>query len=457
MNFLYFVLVFMSVSYTLELWLNLRQRKLLHLKEMPKDVLERHKELRELIDPSNFSKSQEYGRAKNLFSIVVESIGFIQNFALLIYGFYPFSWNISGKWLSSFSSSGNTTDNETLSLNQDEPKAPSEYLQSFVFFGFTTVVSFVLSMPEDLYGTFVLEERFGFNKKTWKIYITDILKTALIGVVLGVPIISGFIAIVRYTGSLFAIYLWIFTTVLSVLLVIIYPIVLLPLFNKLTPLPDGSLRDKLSALSQKVGFSFSQVLVMDGSKRSGHSNAFFTGFGAQRKIVLYDTLIEQMNEDEICAVLAHELGHWTYSHIYKSFALMTVHNLLSFIIFSKFIDSEKLFADFGFNLPAGQHPVVIGLSLFMLVYEPIDSVFSFLLNGLMRRFEYQADAFATNLGLDLSVALVKLHRENSSTLIIDPLYSAYHYDHPTLIERLTAIDAIKDGYASDAQMKFKSN
>jgi len=258
---------------------------------------------------------------------------------------------------------------------------------------------------------------------------------------------------VKFTGRWFALYLWIFTMVVSIVLVILYPIVLLPLFNELTPLPDGPLRDKLNELSKKVGFSFSQVLVMDGSKRSGHSNAFFTGFGKQRKIVLYDTLINQMTEDEVCAVLGHELGHWTHSHIYKSFAILAIHNLLTFALFSKFIDDEKLFADFGFNLPAGEHPVVIGLSLFMLVFEPIDSVFSFLLNSLMRRFEYQADAFATNLGLDLSVSLVKLFRENSSALLIDPLYSAYHFDHPTLLERLTAIDAIKDGYTSEAKLK----
>jgi len=451
MNFLYFVLGFMGVSYILELWLDMRQRKLLHLKEMPKDILERHKELREHIDAESFSKSQEYGRAKNLFSMIVNSISVIQNVIILLYGFYPYSWELSGRWLTS---SNTTEDNTTLSSKEEEPQAPSEYLQSYIFFGFTTLVSFLLSMPQDLYSSFVLEERFGFNKKTWKIYITDTLKSGLVAVILGVPLISGVIAIVRYTGKLFAVYLWLFTMVISVILVILYPIVLLPLFNKLTPLPDGTLRDKLSAMSDKVGFSFSQVLVMDGSKRSGHSNAFFTGFGKQRKIVLYDTLLEQMNEEEVCAVLAHELGHWTYSHIYKSFAILSIHNLLTFALFSKFINDEKLFADFGFSLPAGQHPVVIGLSLFMLVFEPIDSVFSFLLNGLMRRFEYQADAFATNLGQDLSVALVKLSRENSSNLIIDPLYSAYHYDHPTLLERLTAIDAIKDGTANT---KVKSN
>ena len=321
----------------------------------------------------------------------------------------------------------------------------------------TAVISFFLSLPQELYHTFVLEERFGFNKKTWKLFVIDTVKSALIAVVLGVPLISGIIAIVRYTGRLFALYLWLFTTVVSVIMVIIYPIVLLPIFNKLTPLPDGPLRDKLSELSEKVGFSFSQVLVMDGSKRSGHSNAFFTGFGKQRKIVLYDTLLEQLSEDEVCSVLAHELGHWTHMHIYKSFVLLSVHNLLTFALFSKFIDDEKLFMDFGFNLPAGQHPVVIGLSLFMMVFEPIDSVFSFLLNSLMRRFEYQADAFATNLGYDLSVSLVKLTVENSSTLIIDPLYSAYHYDHPTLIERLTAMDAIKDGYAAGSQIKPKDD
>ena len=283
------------------------------------------------------------------------------------------------------------------------------------------------------------------------------LKSTLVAVVLGVPLISGIIAIVKYTGSFFWFYLWLFMVAVSLIMVVLYPLVILPLFNKFTPLPEGSLKDKVVALSEKVGFSFSKVLVMDGSKRSGHSNAFFTGFGKQRQIVLFDTLIDQLTEDEICGVLAHELGHWKHSHIYKSFAILVLHNLLTFALFGKFTDDQKLYSDFGFDLPAGQHPVLIGLSLFMMVYEPIDSVFSFLLNGLMRRFEYQADAFAIAQGQDLSTALVKITKENSSTLIIDSLYSAYHYDHPTLIERLVAMDAIKDGYAADGQEKPKDD
>ena len=307
----------------------------------------------------------------------------------------------------------------------------------------TAFVGFLLSLPQDLFSTFVLEAAFGFNKQDWKVFVTDKLKVGALTVVLGAPITCAVIAIVRFTGRMFSVYLWVFVTCVCVVVMVLYPVVFLPLFNKLTPLEDGELKDAVGALAAKNGFDFAQVMVMDGSKRSGHSNAFFTGFGKQRRIVLFDTLIEQLSTQEICAVLAHELGHWKNRHVLKMFALSSAHNLLTFALLGQFIHDDKLYADFGFDMSNGQHPVVIGMSLFFMVFGPIDSLFSFVLNCLMRRFEYQADAFATRQGYDLATALAKITKENSSTLLIDPLYSAYHFNHPTLLERLAAIDNIK--------------
>lgn len=449
---------FVVVSFVVELWLDVRQRRLLRVTEPPRDLLARHRELREHCDAASFARAQAYGRAKNLFGMLVNAKSTLLELAMLLCGAYPYLWALAGRWVAALSAATtataaavNSSGNETVSeqqqlsqgLSQEQEQQPSEYLQSLVFLGLVSVVDYVLSLPEDLYGTFVLEARFGFNRQTWRTYVLDAAKTAVLSAVLGVPVVCGTIAIVRHTGRLFALYLALFVAAVSGVVMVLYPVVLLPLFNTLTPLGAGALRDAVAALAARTGFRAAQIAVMDGSTRSAHSNAFVTGVGAHRRIVLYDTLVAQLAPADVCAVLAHELGHWRRGHTLRAFALACAHNGLVFALFARFLANDALYRAFGFALPAGEHPVVVGLALFLAVYEPVDSLFAFLLNALLRRFEYEADADAVALGYDLATALVKVSRENSSTLLVDPLYSAYHYDHPTLLERLSAIDALR--------------
>lgn len=443
---------FVVVSFVVELWLDLRQRRLLHVAAPPAALLERHRELREHCDAASFARAQAYGRAKNLFGMLVNAKDTLQELAMLFCGVYPRLWALAGRWVVALSAAtataatapGNGTTITTEALPETETQQqPSEYLQSLVFLGLVSVVGFVLSLPEDLYGTFVLEARFGFNRQGWRTWVLDAAKTAVLGVVLGVPVVCALVAIVRHTGRLFALYLALFVAAVSGVVTVLYPVVLLPLFHTLAPLGAGALRDAVAALAARAGFCDAQIAVLDGSTRSGHSNAFVAGAGAHRRIVLYDTLVAQLAPADVCAVLAHELGHWRRRHALRAFALACAHNALVFALFARFLENDALYRAFGFALAPGTHPVVIGLALFLAVYEPVDSLFAFLLNALLRRYEYEADAYATALGCDLATALVKVARENSTTLLVDPLYSAYHYDHPTLLERLSAIDALR--------------
>jgi STE24 endopeptidase len=216
----------------------------------------------------------------------------------------------------------------------------------------------------------------------------------------------------------------------------IYPTLIMPLFNKIEPLDSGELRDRVVALAQKVEFSLDRLYTIDGSKRSGHSNAFFYGFFKNKRIVLYDTLITQLTTDEIIAVLAHELGHFKHGHVYKTFILTQLHLLVFFFTFSMAVSSRALYESFGFTT----QPLFIGLVLFQFLFNPVDQVVGFLLHALTRAFEYQADNFACKLGYDLRVPLGKLQVENMGTMIPDKWYSTYHHTHPTLLERVRNIE-----------------
>lgn len=460
MDYFAVVVTFIIVSFLVELWLDLRQRRLLRVAEMPRGLLARHRVLREHCDAASFARAQAYGRARNLFGIIVNAKDTLQELLVLYSGAYPYLWTLAGRWAAAFAAwrasgvgAGVDALNNMTNLSDTTPEPPSEYVQSLLFLGLGSVVSFVLSLPEDLYETFVLEARFGFNRTSWRTYVLDVVKTAVLGVALGVPVVCALIAIVRHTGRLFALYLALFVGALSGAVTLLYPVLLLPLFHTLTPLGPGALRDAVAALAARAGFGAAHVVVMDGSARSGHSNAFVAGVGAHRRLVLYDTLVAQLTPSEVCAVLAHELGHWRRRHALAAFALGNAHNALVFALFARCIDNDALYRAFGFASASahapGAHPVVVGLALFLAVYGPVDSLFSFLLNALLRRFEYQADAYAVALGCDLATPLVKLARENSTTLLVDPLYSAYHYDHPTLLERLSAIDALRSGGNED--------
>jgi len=234
----------------------------------------------------------------------------------------------------------------------------------------------------------------------------------------------------------------VFTIAVTIIMTMLYPTLIAPIFNKFEPLPEGELRDQIYALSKRVDFPLTKLYKVDGSKRSAHSNAYFYGFFKNKRIVLYDTLIEQVDNKGIISVLAHELGHFKMNHTYKNLGISIFYMLVFFFLFGQSLSNVDLYRSFGFSTS----PALIGLTLFSYVYGPVEHVFSFLMHALSRHFEYQADEYAVKLGYDLTEALAKLSSSNLSSLIIDPYYSAYHHTHPTLVERIDNIAILKKKY-----------
>ena len=307
--------------------------------------------------------------------------------------------------------------------------------------GLTIVLSFA-AVPWDWYSQFRLEERFGFNKSTIGLWLTDRIKGILLGLLIGVPLVALLLKLIQIGGSAWWAYAWASVLTFQILMMIVAPIWILPLFNKLEPLAEGELRDRLLTLGERTGFSASTILVMDGSKRSAHSNAFFTGFGRFRKIVLFDTLIEQLYISELEAGLAHEIGHYKKKHVLKMLAWSTLSLLVSFWVLSVLMNYAPFFEAFGFSDgPTGE----VAFLLFGLLSGAVTFWTTPLSSAWSRKFEYEADAFAAKAvgsGTPLVGALKKLTEKNLSNLTPHPLYSRFYYSHPTLIERSSALDRI---------------
>ncbi|AWI10710.1 M48 family metallopeptidase [Ereboglobus luteus] len=297
----------------------------------------------------------------------------------------------------------------------------------------------VISLPFDWWGQFRLEARFGFNKSTPGLWVSDKIKGLVITLIIGAPLLWALLSLVHWIGAWW--WVWGFALVFGfqILMLVLYPKIILPLFNKLTPLPEGGLRDRLMALSDRTGFKASTIQVMDGSKRSGHSNAFFTGFGRFRRIVLFDTLIEQLAPEELEAVLAHEVGHYKRGHIPKTLFTSSLMMLGGFALIAWLANSAWFNPAFGFatgDLAAAflLFSLLSGLVLFWIT--PVGNYFS-------RKHEYEADAFARdamNGPSPLIGALRKLAQKNLSNLTPHPLYSRFYYSHPTVVERETALN-----------------
>lgn len=317
----------------------------------------------------------------------------------------------------------------------------------------------------------MLEEKYGFNKQTVKLWVTDMLKGQALGVVFGMPLGYGFLKIIQKTGDSFFFYLWLFMLAVQMGAITIYPIVIVPLFNKLTPLPPGSLKDGVEALAARLKFPLSELQVIDGSKRSAHSNAYFTGLPWKKKIVIYDTLIEKSSEKEVEAILAHELGHWKMGHTTKLLLISQVHVFYMFALFSVFINNRSLYEAFGFH---NEKPIMIGFLLFNEVLSPTDSVVKLLMNILTRKMEFEAgmhsfapkscsntwltlnlpaDNFSFKLGYatELASSLIKLQIQNLSSMDADWMYSSYHYSHPILTERLKAVGWTSENKVADVK------
>ncbi len=294
-----------------------------------------------------------------------------------------------------------------------------------------------IGLPTTLYRTFVVEERFGFNRMTLKLFLADLVKQTLVGLVLGVPLLIVVLWLMGRAGELWWLYVWGVWVVYSLLMMMIYPAFILPLFNKFTPVEEGELRSRIAALLERTGFKSSGLYVMDGSKRSSHGNAFFTGFGATKRIVLFDTLVSRLQPPEVEAVLAHELGHYKLHHIAKGIALTAAVSFAILFALGQLIDKPWFYQGLGVTTPGN----AAALALFFLVLpeflfflHPLTSLYS-------RKREFEADKYATSHASagELVRALVKLYQDNAATLTPDPLHSAFYDSHPpaaTRIDRL---------------------
>jgi STE24 endopeptidase len=313
------------------------------------------------------------------------------------------------------------------------------YLQGIVFIAAVSFLFWIIGLPFSLYSTFSIEARFGFNKTTPRIWITDLLKGFAISAVLGILVLLALFWFMDRTGRFWWIWAFGALTAFELVMNILAPLVIAPLFNKFTPLPDGELRQRIDSLARKLDFRTKGIFVVDSSKRSRHSNAYFTGLGRAKRIVLYDTLVGSHSIEEIVSVLAHEIGHEKRNHIKKGLAISVAASLLGFWILSLVLQWAPLYQAFGFHQP-GYHSLLVLLGFFSgpltFFLEPLFSLRS-------RRQEYEADRFAVQgvgSAAGMKAALLRLGKDNLSNLSPHPLYSFIHYSHPTLAERLAALD-----------------
>lgn len=364
-------------------------------------------------DKEKYLKSLEYQRVKTNFSFVSGGFSFLISLIMLMFGGFGY---VDGLL---------------------RPLIQNETLLALAFFGLILLASDILSLPFQLYSIFVIEERFGFNKTTPKTFIADKIKGYIIGALIGGGLLSLLIYLVNKFGPQFWIGFGIVAAVFILFVNMFYASWILPLFNKLTILPDGELKSAITDFSKKVNFPLDNIFVMDGSKRSSKANAFFSGIGAKKKIVLYDTLIEKHTKEELVAVLAHEVGHFKKKHIVLSLVLSVVQIFFVLFVLSLMIFNEDLSKALG----GTQQAIHLNLIAFAILFSPISAVTGLLMTLLSRKNEYEADAYAreTYDGVALSEALKKLSVDTLSNLYPHPAYVFFHYSHPPLLQRLAAL------------------
>jgi STE24 endopeptidase len=309
------------------------------------------------------------------------------------------------------------------------------------------LINGLIDLPFTLYQTFVIEERFGFNKMTLRLWLTDLFKSSLMGTLIGLPLAAMILWLMASAGGLWWLWAWSVWMGFNLLLLLIFPTFIAPLFNKFQPLEDESLKARVTALMQRCGFAAKGLFVMDGSKRSAHANAYFTGFGASKRVVFYDTLLKQLSPQEVEAVLAHELGHFKHRHIVKRIVALFALSLAGFALLGWLSTRSWFYAGLGVMPNLGAALNAPNDALALLLFLLVAPVFSFFISPffaqLSRRHEFEADAYAVSQtsGNDLSAALLKLYQDNASTLTPDPLYVKFYYSHPPASERLERMGA----------------
>ena len=303
------------------------------------------------------------------------------------------------------------------------------------------LIGSLVEMPLDAWSTFRIEQRFGFNRMTWKLYLIDALKGAALGAAIGLPLAALVLWIMGAAGAWWWLWAWAAWTGFQLLMLVLYPTVIAPLFNKFSPLPDATLAERVSALMARCGFKAKGLFVMDGSKRSAHSNAYFTGLGAAKRVVFFDTLLTRLTPGEVEAVLAHELGHFKLKHVPKRMAAIFGASLAALALLGWLAQQQWFFTGLGVTPNLAASNDALALLLLMFALPPFGFLVAPLAAALSRRHEFEADAYACAQadGRELASALVKLHEDNAGTLTPDPLYAKFYYSHPPAAERLAAL------------------
>ncbi|MFC1538366.1 M48 family metallopeptidase [Candidatus Latescibacterota bacterium] len=365
-------------------------------------------------DSAEYEKSQDYTRATTKFGLITSTFSLSLVLVFWFSGGFDYLDSIVRSW-------------------QIHP-----VLAGLAYIGILLGLKIMLSVPFSIYSTFVIEERFGFNKTTWPTFIADILKGLALAIVLGGPLLTGMLAFFQYAGAYAWIYCWIVVTVYTLIIQFIAPAWILPLFNKFNPLEDGELRERIIDYAHSVRFSLADVFVIDGSRRSSKSNAYFTGFGKNKRIALFDTLVENHTIPELVAVLAHEIGHYKKKHILQGIVISILHTGVMFFLLSVFLSHEGLFEAFYMD----NSSIYAGFIFFGMLYTPIELVLSIFMNMLSRHNEYQADRFAATTSGDPGAmvnALKKLSVNNLSNLRPHLFYVFLNYSHPPVLKRIEAI------------------
>lgn len=370
--------------------------------------------LRDIYDPEKYNRQQEYFRTNSRFGMLSSSFSFVVMLIMFLTGGFAWADGLVQQWVN------------------------HPVWTPVVYFGILFLINDIISIPFELYDTFVIEEKFGFNNVTPKIFILDKLKGYGMMVVLGGGLLSLIVWIYNLTPTYFWLLTWGVITAFSLFMTMFYSNLIVPLFNKQTPLSEGELRTAIEEFANKSDFKLDNIFVIDGSKRSTKANAYFSGLGAKKRIVLYDTLMDKMTIDEIVAVLAHEVGHYKHKHTLINFLLSMPSTLLLFGMFGLILQSDALAQAMGGTV-ASFHLNAIAFSI---LYSPFSLVLDVFTNVLSRRFEYQADAFAAKYGYgkQLVDGLKKLTATSLGNLMPHPLYVFFHYSHPTLYQRISRIE-----------------
>jgi STE24 endopeptidase len=373
--------------------------------------------LQGIYKPEEYRKSQEYLRVNTRFGLVESSFSLLILLVFWITGGFNWFYGIIAGW------------------------NLSPVFAGLLYIGILLLAYMALQLPFNIYSTFVIEERFGFNKTTRRTFILDLIKGFFLGVILGGLILAGVLALFQYAGEFAWLYCWAAVVVFSLAMQYVAPTWIMPLFNKYTPMTEGELRDAILKYAGSVNFPVKNIYVMDGSKRSTKSNAFFTGFGNNKRIALFDTLIAQHTVPEMVAVLAHEVGHYKKKHILQSMIISVLHMGVLFYLLSLFVTNAGLYQAFSIT----KQPIYAGLLFFGLLYTPIELVLGIVMEMISRKNEYEADRFAAETIEDprsLVNGLKELSATNLSNLTPHPFYVFINYSHPPLLQRIEAIQRI---------------